>query len=115
MRNEAGERVRALAELKEGSWARRQASWPRNPAMCASAHVPVHGEGREGGTDREGPRCREREKKGGASNGSALGRMGPRDRERRGTRAGEATSADRSAPVGRERERERARGRESRR
>jgi hypothetical protein len=78
------------------------ASWPRIPATCASAHAPVHGEGEEGGTDREGPRRRER--RGAWDNGSAPGRTGPRDRERRGTRAGEATGADRSAPLGSERE-----------
>jgi hypothetical protein len=44
--------------------ARGWASWPRILASCASAHAPVHGEGEEGGTDREGPRRRER--KGGA-------------------------------------------------
>jgi hypothetical protein len=31
--------------------------WPRNPATCASAHALVQG---ESGTDREGPRRRER-------------------------------------------------------
>jgi hypothetical protein len=50
----------------------------------------------------------EREKRGRAGNGSAPGSAGPRDRERRGGRAGEATSADRLAPVGRGRERESA-------
>jgi hypothetical protein len=40
--------------------ARGWASWPRIPATCASAHAPVHNEGGEGRTDREGPRCRER-------------------------------------------------------
>jgi hypothetical protein len=56
----------------------------------------------------------EREKRDARGNGSAPGEPGPRGRERRGTHAGEATGADRSAPAGRERERERAR-RESRR
>jgi hypothetical protein len=36
------------------------ASWPRIPATCVSAHVPVHSKGGEGGTDREGPWRRER-------------------------------------------------------
>jgi hypothetical protein len=40
---------------KKGSWARGRASWPRNPATCASAHSPVHSESGEGGSDREGP------------------------------------------------------------
>jgi hypothetical protein len=52
----------ALVGLYKGSWARGRASWPRNPATCASAHAPVHGERGEGGTDREGPRRRERRK-----------------------------------------------------
>jgi hypothetical protein len=90
---------------------RGQASWLRNPAMCASAHALVHGERGEGGTDREGPWCREREKRDARGNGSALGEPGPRDREREGTHAGEATGADRLAPAGRERERERERER----
>jgi hypothetical protein len=38
------------------------ASWPRNPATCVSVHAPVHGERGGGGTDREGPRHRERRK-----------------------------------------------------
>jgi hypothetical protein len=50
------------AGLYEGSWARGRASWPRNPTTCASAHAPVYGEHGRGGTDREGPRHREREK-----------------------------------------------------
>jgi hypothetical protein len=55
--------------------------------MCASAHAPVHGECGRGGTDKEGPRCREREEKGHA--GQQLGdwRSGParqREREREG-------------------------------
>jgi hypothetical protein len=54
----------------------------------------------------------EREKRGARGNDSAPGRTGPRDKERRGTRAVEATGADRSALAGRERERERERGEE---
>jgi hypothetical protein len=115
----ARERVE-LCEMRRGSecghWryskrelgARGWASWPRIPAMCASAHAPVHGGGGEGGTEREGPRRREREKRGARGNDSVPGRTGPRDRERRGTRAGEATGTNRSAPAGRGRERERA-------
>jgi hypothetical protein len=61
-----------LCEMRRGSerglWrgskrelgARGWASWPRILATCASVHAPVHGEGREDGTDREGPRRRER-------------------------------------------------------
>jgi hypothetical protein len=81
--------VRALAGVKKGARARGRASWPRFPATCASAHAPVHSEHGEGGTDREGPWRREREE----------GRMG------------EETSADSSAPLCRESERERARER----
>jgi hypothetical protein len=58
---------------------------------------------RGGETDREGPRRREREKRGARGNGLVPGRAGPRDRERRGTRS-EATGADKSAPLGSERE-----------
>jgi hypothetical protein len=79
--------------------------------MCASAHALVHGERGEGRTDREGPRCREREKRGRVGNGSAPGSAGSQDRERRGTRAGKVTGADRSAPTGRGRERESTRDR----
>jgi hypothetical protein len=61
-----------------GAWA---ASWPRNPATCASAHAMVHGGREEGGTDTEGPRCRER--KGDVwGNGSVTNESGSRDRER---------------------------------
>jgi hypothetical protein len=42
----------ALARLYEGSWARGRASWPRNPATCASAHAPLPGERGGGRTDR---------------------------------------------------------------
>jgi hypothetical protein len=75
-----------------------------------SAHALVHGERGEGGTDKEGPRRREREE-GHAGNGPAPGESGPRGKERRGTRAGEATGANRSTPLDRDRERERARER----
>jgi hypothetical protein len=40
--------VRALAGLKKGARARGRVSWPRNPAMSASAHALVHGERGEG-------------------------------------------------------------------
>jgi hypothetical protein len=46
-------------ELGRVGWA----SWPRIPETSVSAHAPVHGECGEGGTDREGPRRREREKR----------------------------------------------------
>jgi hypothetical protein len=68
-----------LAGLYKGSWARGQASWPRNPVMCASAHVPVRGERGEGRTDRAGPWRRERGQ-GRAGNDSTIGNLGPRDR-----------------------------------
>jgi hypothetical protein len=45
---------------QKGSWARGRATWPRNPLTCASAHTPVHGKRGGGGTDRAGPRRRER-------------------------------------------------------
>jgi hypothetical protein len=98
-------------ELEARGWA----SWPRIPVMCVSAHASVHDEGGEGGTDREGPRRREREreKRGHAGNDSAPGSVGPRDREKRGAH-GRSTW---HRPVGpswqRARERERACGRES--
>jgi hypothetical protein len=40
--------------------------------MCASAHSPVHCESGEGGTDKAGPRRREREKGTRGGNDSAL-------------------------------------------
>jgi hypothetical protein len=51
-----------------------------------SAHALVHGERGGGGTDRAGPRRRERigDARG---NGSATGGPGPRDRERERERA----------------------------
>jgi hypothetical protein len=69
----------ALAGLYEGSWARGRASWPRNPVTCTSAHTLVHGGRGEGGTDKAGPRRRERngDVRG---NGSVAGEPGPRDR-----------------------------------
>jgi hypothetical protein len=58
--------------------------------MCASAHAPVHGKRGGGGTDRAGPRRRER-RKGARGNGSTAGDPGPRDthieREREGARS----------------------------
>jgi hypothetical protein len=92
---------------KKWSWARGRASWLRNPVTCASAHSSVHGESGEGGTDKAGPRRRERK---GDARGQWLGtgEPGPRDRERESERAKE-TGADRSAPLGSEREREGAR------
>jgi hypothetical protein len=86
---------------------RGRASWPRNPATCASAHAPVHGERGGGETDRASPRRRERRK---GYAGQRLGnwRSGPmiqRERER----AGKKTGADRSVPLGSERERDGAR------
>jgi hypothetical protein len=62
---------------------RGRTSWLRNPATCASAHLLVHGESGEGGTDKVGPRRRERK---GDTRGQWLGtgEPGPRDREREG-------------------------------
>jgi hypothetical protein len=54
---------------------------------CVSAHAPVHGEHGRGGTNRVGPRRRERERgKGTQGNGSETSDSGPRDREREGVR-----------------------------
>jgi hypothetical protein len=52
------------------------------------------------------------EERGARGNGSATGEPGPRGREREGKRAGEETGANRSAPLGSEREREGAREKE---
>jgi hypothetical protein len=78
MRNEVRGVRGALAGLYEGSWTRGRASWPRNPATCVSAHSPVHGESGEGGTDKAGPRRRERK---GDARGQWLGsgEPGPSD------------------------------------
>jgi hypothetical protein len=65
--------------------------------MCASAHMPVHGERRGGGTDRAGPRRRER-RKGARGNDSATGEPGPRDRERE--RVGEGNWRRQIGPTG---------------
>jgi hypothetical protein len=77
---------------------------------CASAHAPVHGERGEGGTDKAGPRRRER-KEDTRGNGSTTGETGPRDRERE---RGGGARGRKLAPTGwphrgREREREGAR------
>jgi hypothetical protein len=72
-----------------------------------SAHAPVHDERGGGGANRAGPRRRERGK---GRTGHRLGdwQTGPvRQRERGSARAKE-TGADRLAPAGRERGRERA-------
>jgi hypothetical protein len=64
----------------------------------------------EGGSDREGPRRRER--KGGArGNGSATGEPGPRGRERRSARVKNSVPAGRPQRAEGERERESARER----
>jgi hypothetical protein len=57
-RSECGHWRGSKRELGARGWA----SWLRILATCASAHAPVHDGGGEGGTDREGPRRREREK-----------------------------------------------------
>jgi hypothetical protein len=78
-----------------------RASWLRNTATCVSVHEPVHSERGEGGTDRTGPRCRERGQ-GHAGNGSTTSNPGPQDRERRRACGRRKTGADRSAPAGSE-------------
>jgi hypothetical protein len=90
-----------------------RATWPKIPATCASARSLVHGGRGEGGADREGPRRRERERRGAWGNGSASGRTGLRGAEGRG-RGGEATGANMLASLGREREEGSARGRNRR-
>jgi hypothetical protein len=77
-----------------------------------SAHSPVLGGCGEGGSEREGPRRRERERKGvlGATAQQLANRARKAEREEK--RGGEGTGADRSAPLGSEREREGARERE---
>jgi hypothetical protein len=89
---------------KKESWARGRASWPRNPATCVSAQSPVHGKSGEGGIDKAGPRRKER-KWDAWGQRLGTGEPGPQDRERESKRAKE-TGADRSAPLGSERERE---------
>jgi hypothetical protein len=81
MRNEVRGVRGVLAGLYEGSWARGRASWPRNPATCASAHASVHDERGGGRTDRQAHGT-EREERGMRGNSSATGGPGPRDRER---------------------------------
>jgi hypothetical protein len=57
---------------------------------CASAHALVHDGREEGGTDKAGPRRRERK---GDARGQRLGtgEPGPRNREREGARTGEGS------------------------
>jgi hypothetical protein len=84
---------------------RGRALWPRNPATCTSAHALVHGGREEGGTDKAGPRRRER--KGDVREQRlGTGEPGPRNRKREGERAGEVTGAEGLGPLGSERERE---------
>jgi hypothetical protein len=104
----------ALAGLQEGSWACGRALWPRNPATCVSAHAPVHGERGGGGTDRAGPRCREKKGAHGATTrrlairAHETERQRERERERESAQVKE-TCSDRSPPLRSEREREGAR------
>jgi hypothetical protein len=86
----------ALAGLYEGSWAGGRAS-------CASAHAPVHGEREGGRTDRAGPRRKERKK---GHTGQRLGDWRSRTARQRERARAKETGADRSAPLGSERERE---------
>jgi hypothetical protein len=88
---------------KKGARRVGRASWPRNPATCASAHSLVYGGHGESGYDREGPWRRKRKGTRGATAQQLANRA--REAEREEKRAGEETGADRSPPVGRERER----------
>jgi hypothetical protein len=82
------------------------ASWPRIPARCASAHAPVHNGGGEGGTDREGPRRKKREKGARGQQLSAWQRGPARQRVKRYAR-GRSNGRRQVGPSG-----QRARGRE---
>jgi hypothetical protein len=89
---------------------RGRASWPRNPATCASAHASVHGDRGGGETDKAGPRRRER-RKGHAGHRLGSWRSGPvRQRERE--RTGEGNWCRPIGPTGQS-ERGRARAREN--
>jgi hypothetical protein len=77
---------------------------------CASAHSSVHGESGEGGTDKAGPRRRERKGDAGG-NGLALANRAREAQRERGSARVKKTGADRLAPLGSEREREGARER----
>jgi hypothetical protein len=89
---------------------RGRASWPRNPATCASAHSPVHDESGEGGTDKVGPRRRER--KGGRAGATTRHWQTEPARQRERERAGEENRRRQVGPTGqRAREGGRARGR----
>jgi hypothetical protein len=81
---------------------------PRNPAMCASVHALVNCERGEGGTDREGPRRRERRGTRGATAQRLANRAREIERERRDAR-GRSNWRRQVGPSG-----ERARERESR-
>jgi hypothetical protein len=67
--------------------------------------VQVHGGCEEGGTNKAGPRRRER-KEDARGNSSAAGEPGPRNRERVREQTGEVIGADRLVPLGSERARE---------
>jgi hypothetical protein len=84
----------ALAGLKKGSRACGRASWPRNPVTCASAHALVHGEREEGGTNKAGPRRRERNGTRGSNSSSLANRARETERER-------ANGRRKLAPTGR--------------
>jgi hypothetical protein len=94
--------VRARAGLKRAG-TRGRMTWLRFPTTCASAHE-------EGGADNAGPRRRER----GRARGATARRLAKQARkaEREEGRAGEETGTDNPSPLGRERVREGARGRE---
>jgi hypothetical protein len=67
---------------------------------CVSARSLVHDGRREGGADKEGPRRRERERRGARGNDSAPGRTRPRGRAGRGARGGEYNLRRQVGPTG---------------
>jgi hypothetical protein len=75
-----------------------RATWSRIPATCASARSLVHGGCEEGGADWEGPRRRERERRGAGATAQRLAERA-RETEKEEGRVGEATGADKSAPL----------------
>jgi hypothetical protein len=118
-------RLAARAELREMRRRRVRGTGGalrRDLSACAGVVAEKSGDVREcalagprrvqGGSDREGPRRRERERgKGHSGQQLSNWRTGP-TRQREEKRADEETGADRSAPLGSDREREGARERE---
>jgi hypothetical protein len=79
-----------------------RATWPRILATCASARSVVHDGRGEGGADRGGSRRKERERHARAMTQRLAVRA--RETEKEKGCAGGATGADKSAPLGSERE-----------